>query len=70
MGKRLKKANFQHRVFSRLCVCVCVCVSGVGVGGGGGRVTRVNMVRVRKPVFRNLPHSYTWPLKKQSHSYT
>ena len=23
-----------------------------------------------KPVFQNLPHSYTWPLKKWTHSYT
>ena len=23
-----------------------------------------------EPVFQNLPHSYTWPLKKRTHSYT
>ena len=37
-----------------------------GVGGDLG----VIVVRVLEPVFRNLPHSYTWPLKKRAHSYT
>ena len=30
----------------------------------------VIVVQVCEPVFRNLPHSYTWPLKKWTHSYT
>ena len=30
----------------------------------------VIVVRVCEPVFQNLPHSYTWPLKKRTHSYT
>ena len=30
----------------------------------------VILVRVCEPVFQNLPHSYTWPLKKRTHSYT
>ena len=30
----------------------------------------VIVVRVCEPVFQNLPHSYTWPLKKWTHSYT
>ena len=34
-------------------------VWGGGEGGGGG----VIVVRVCEPVFQNLPHSYTWPLK-------
>ena len=37
----------------------------VGVGNLG-----VILVRVCEPVFQNLPHSYTWPSKKQTHSYT
>ena len=40
------------------------------VGGGGGGNLGVLLVRVCEPVFRNLPHSYTWPLKKRTHSYT
>ena len=48
-------------------------------GGGGGREEGswvvggnlgVIVVRVCEPVFQNLPHSYTWPLKKRTHSYT
>ena len=54
----------------------------VGGGGGGGGRERglgrrgcggylgVIVVRVCEPVFQNLPHSYTWPLKKWTHSYT
>ena len=41
---------------------MCVCVSGGG-GGAGGNLG-VILVRVCEPVFQNLPHSYTWPLKK------
>ena len=37
-----------------------------GVGGNLG----VIVVRACEPVFQNLPHSYTWPLKKRTHSYT
>ena len=44
---------------------VCVCV-----GGGGGGVTGVILIRVCESVFQNLPYSYTWPLKKRTHSYT
>ena len=45
---------------------------GGGVGGGeGGDNLGVIVVRVCEPVFqKNLPHSYTWPLKKRTHSYT
>ena len=39
-------------------------------GGGGGGNLGVIMVRLCDPVFQNLPHSYTWPLKKQTNSYT
>ena len=39
---------------------------GRGRGGGGAGV---NVVWVCEPVFRNLPHSYAWPLKKRTHSY-
>ena len=64
-----------------MCVtsCVCACVAGRGAGGGGGggggrRGERSNLgvivVRVCEPVFQNLPHSYTWPLKKRTHPYT
>ena len=38
---------------------MCVC----GGGGAGGNL-RVIVVRVCDPVFQNLLHSYTWPLKK------
>ena len=41
--------------------------SGLNRGGGGGLAM---LVQVCKPVFQNLPHSYTWPLEKQTHSYT
>ena len=41
-----------------------------GVGGGGGGNLGLIVVRVFEPVFRNLPHSYTWPLKKWAYSYT
>ena len=30
----------------------------------------VIVVRVCEPVFQNLPHSYTWPLEKWTHSCT
>ena len=43
--------------------------SFLGGRGGGGNLG-VILVRVCEPVFQNLPHSYTWPLKKQTHSYT
>ena len=41
----------------------------VNISGVGGNLG-VIVVRVFEPVFRNLPHSYTWPLKKRTHSYT
>ena len=51
--------------------------SWVGVGGGGGvgwgegeGNLGVILVRVCEPVFQNLPHSYTSPLEKGTHSYT
>ena len=47
-------------------VMSCDCVSdleGVGVGGEGNRGNFGT-------VFQNLPHSYTWPSKKRTHSYT
>ena len=37
---------------------------------GWGEVTGLIVVWVCEPEFRNLPHSYTWPLKKWTHSYT
>ena len=48
---------------------MCVCGGGGGGGGAGGGVMEVNVVRLCEPVFRNPPHSYTWPSKKQTHSY-
>ena len=41
-------------------------------GGGGGGVVNLGVIllRVCEPVFQNLPHSYTWPSKKRTHSYT
>ena len=43
-------------------------------GGGGGWGAAGNLVvivvRVCEQEFRNLPHSYTWPLKKLTYSYT
>ena len=54
---------------------VCVCVGGGGGGGGAGGMVvdgsnlGVILVRMCEPVFQNLPHSYTWPLKKRTHSY-
>ena len=47
-------------------ICILLIPSSVGNLG-------VIVVPVCKPVFRNLPYSYTWPLKKnkkQTHSYT
>ena len=41
-----------------------------GGGGGGADNLGLIVVRVCEPVFQNLPHSDTWPLKKRSHSYT
>ena len=45
-----------------------------GSKGGEGGVVGVNLgvivVQVCQPVFRNLLHSYTWPFKKQTPSYT
>ena len=42
----------------------------VGRGGGEGGVGDGNLgvifVRVCEPVFQNLPHLYTWPLKKRT----
>ena len=38
-------------------------------GWGAGNLG-VILVRVCEPVFQNIPHSYTWPLKKRTHSYT
>ena len=43
--------------------------SGAVLGWGGGNLGVV-LVQVCEPVFQNLPHSYTWPLKKQTYSYT
>ena len=40
---------------------------GIAVCGGN---LGVIVVWVCEPVFRNIPHLYTWPLKKQAHSYT
>ena len=50
-----------------------VCVWGGGGGGGSGACGAGNLgvivVRKCEPVFRNQIHSYTWPLKKRTHSY-
>ena len=44
---------------------------GAGEGGGGRKgVTGVIVVRMCEPVFRNLLHSYTWPLIKPSRKRT
>ena len=48
---------------------VCVCGRGGGWGWRPGNLG-VIVVLVCEPVFRNLPHSYTWPLEKRTHSYT
>ena len=48
-----------------------------GGGGGGGRLggrgggcnLEVNLVWMCEKVFRNLPNSYTWPLKKHPFIY-
>ena len=39
-------------------------MAGGGGGGGGGGNLGAVVVWVCEPVFRNLPHSYIWPLKK------
>ena len=69
-----------HVYISRLPEPQPECTQG---GGGGGEAgagpgnMEVIVVRVCQPVFRHLPHSYTWPLekkkqkkKKQTHSST
>ena len=43
---------------------------GLILEGRGGDNLGVIVVRVCEPVFQNLPHSYTWPLKIRTHSYT
>ena len=45
-------------------------ILALGVGRGAAGVTGVILVRVWEPVFQNVPHSYTWALKKRTHSYT
>ena len=42
------------------------------LGGGGGGNLMVIVVRVCKSVLQTypIPHSYTWPLKKWTNSYT
>ena len=48
-------------------VCVCMRRGWCGRGGeGGGGNLVVILVRVCEPVFRNLPHSFSWPLKKRT----
>ena len=44
---------------------------GGGGGGGEGEGGNLEVIRIRvcEPIFRKLPHSYTWPLKKRTHSY-
>ena len=39
-------------------------------GRGGGEGAGVIVVGVCEPLFQNLSHSYTWPLKKWTHSDT
>ena len=41
-----------------------------GHSGEGGGNLGVILVRVCEQVFQNLPHSYTWPSKQRTHSYT
>ena len=45
---------------------------GVGEGEGRGEACNLGIILVLmcEPVFRNLRHSYTWPLKTGTHSYT
>ena len=56
--------------YENLLVLVVGGGGGGGVGGGRRGNLGVTVVRVCEPVFKNLPHSNTWPLKKRTHSYT
>ena len=38
-------------------------MGGEGGVGGGSMHLGITLVRVCEPVFRNVPDSYTWPLK-------
>ena len=59
---RYKQSNFDiHCLLWHLCWSA---LSGWIGGWGWGEVTGVIVVRVCEPVFKNLPHSYTCPLKK------
>ena len=49
---------------------LCSQVAGWAGGGGGLGNLGLIVVRVCEPVFQNLPHSYTQPLKKRTQSYT
>ena len=53
---------FGCRGWSRPLLFACT-LAGGGGGGGVGNLG-VILVRVCEPVFQNLPHSYTWSLKK------
>ena len=44
--------------------------ASIGLFTSRGVNLGVILVRVCEPVFQNLPHSYTWPSKKRTHSYT
>ena len=58
-----------HNCFIRSFYC-WLYARGRWEGRGGGGNLGIILVRVCEPVFRNLSHSYTWPLKKRTHSYT
>ena len=62
----------QPRIYGHLFAMInhCFHIRGGGGGGGGEVNLGVILVRVCVPVFGNVPHSYTWPLKKRTHSYT
>ena len=62
-------SKLSHRSASSSSVKVHAWARGVG-GGGSGDNLGVILVWVCEPVFQNVPHSYTWPLKKWTHSYT
>ena len=67
-GYLLLCANISLLVAICCCMLIINCSKVISRGGGGN--LGVILVRVCEPVFQNLPHSYTWPSKKQTHSYT
>ena len=71
-GVRTLRKTLLCRIRDRNALPVSIITSTEGAedcSGGGGNLG-VILVRVCEPVFQNLPHSYTWPSKKRTHSYT